>query len=611
MPVLANAPQMSAEHPGSAEVGFPKEQLAAGTLPYLSALARCSSREDVGAAVREHGPRAFGATTVELALMDRSLELHVMAVAGPELEHGQGARMTLDSPSPLARAARMGEVQVPSLSRLSDSGPRACALPLIAPDGRGVIGALGLSFQKPLDLSKPLYPLLFLAEETAWALERGKLIESERKMRHRAQRSVEMLTRLQTVTAGLLSARQPEDVADVIVATGVRELRAESGTMYLADGAGGPLVPIRHLGAGAPLDPTEAAGLVSTVIRTGKPVFIPSTTGEVEGVVQASRSWGGALAAVPIQPHDRPVGAIVFRFRDGREFPELERGVLAALAGQCAQALERAQLYAERTHEARLLQRHLLPTRLPTIPGVETAVRYRPFGDGSMVGGDFYDIFAVDGMRWGLTIGDVCGKGVPAASMTALVRHAIRALATSEDSPSEILRRVNEIILQESIDDAFCTVVQGFLWAADDHVRLRLTVAGHPRPILVSSSGGLSAVGVAGSLIGALEDPNLQDKEISLSVGEALVLYTDGVTEARSPEGLMVPDLIERAIGPVAGRSADDMADAVETAALEHQGGTNRDDMALLVVRAMNATTRRPEMTSRRRERGTDPGGRA
>jgi serine phosphatase RsbU (regulator of sigma subunit) len=522
--------------------------------------------------------------------MDRSLGLRLMAVAGPQLEHAQEAHISLDSSSPLARAARIGEVQVPSSARPSGPERASCALPLIAPDGHGVIGALGLSFRKTLDLSKTLPALLFLAEETAWALERGKLIESERKMRHRAQRSVEMLTRLQAVTAGLLGARHPEDVAEVIVTTGVRELEAESGTMYLADPAGGPATPILHLGVGAPLDPNEAAGITS-VIRTGRPMFVPSTSGDVESALQAGQPSGEALAALPIETQDGSVGAIVFRFRRGREFSELERSVLAALAGQGAQALERAQLYAERTEEAHLLQQHLLPRKLPTIPGVETAVRYQPFGDGSIVGGDFYDVFAVDSGRWGLTIGDVCGKGVPAASMTALVRHAIRALATSENSPAEILRRVNDIILQESSDGTFCTVVHGFLSSDGGPVRLRFAVAGHPRPILVKSSGRLTEVGVAGSLIGALPDPDLHDKEIALTAGDALVLYTDGVMEARSPEGRVASDLIEQAIGAVAGQSANGIADAVESAALDHQGGTNRDDMALLVLRVTNSET--------------------
>jgi serine phosphatase RsbU (regulator of sigma subunit) len=536
--------------------------------------------------VREHGPSAFGATTVELAVMDRSLGLRVTAVAGPQLEHPEGAHLALDSSSPLARAARTGENQVPSPPNLRT---RNCAIPLIAPNGQAVLGALGVSFGKPVDLSKTLPAFLFLAEETAWALERGRLIESERKMRHRAQRSVDVLTRLQAVTAGLLGARHPEDVAEVIVATGVRELKAESGTMYLADPAG-PATPILHLGAGAPLDPNEAAG-ITTVIRTGRPMFVPSPTGDDEDVFQAGLSSGEAMVALPIETQAGSVGAIVFRFRGGREFSELERSVLAALAGQGAQALERAQLYAERTREAHLLQRNLLPAKLPTIPGVETAVRYQPFGDGSIVGGDFYDIFPVDEERWGFTIGDVCGKGIPAASMTALVRHAIRALASSQSSPAQILRRVNDIILQQSIEVTFCTVVQGFLSTSRDRVRLRFAVAGHPRPILVSSSGRLSEVGAAGSLIGAIADPELRDEEVTLAAGEALVLYTDGVMEARSPEELVAPNLIERAIGSAAGRSADDMADAVESAALDHQGGTNRDDMALLVLRVTKPET--------------------
>lgn len=572
--------------PRGAEGPTAKGPVGGAELAFLTALARCSSREEVGAALRRLGPEAFGARTVELALREPSLELRVIAVAGPQAEHPEGSVIPLDSRSLLARAVRMGDVQLAPFDRRSERGAGRCTLPLVTPDGRGVIGSLGLSFPPGLGLSGSLQRLRYLAEETACALERGKLMESEKRMRHRAQRSLDMLMRLQAVTAGLCGARRPEDVADVVIGTGVRELRADSGTMYLAGPRGGPPLPIRRLGAGGAPDPEEP-GLVSEAMETARPVFVPS--GDLDGSFRREDgSTRGALAVIPIVPTDAAVGAIVFRFRDDREFPQLERGALAALAGQCAQALERAQLYAERTHEARLLQQHLLPRKLPSIPGVETAVRYRPFGDGSMVGGDFYDVFAVDGSTWGITIGDVCGRGIPAASMTALARHAIRAMATSEESPSRILNRVNDIVLEEALEDAFFTVVQGFLRTTGDRARLRFAVAGHPRPIRVDAAGGLSVVGSTGMLIGALRAPHLRDEEIELAPGEALVLYTDGFIEARSPQGHVATGLIEEAIGRAAGRSAEGIADAVERAVLEHQGGTHRDDMALLVLRIAN-----------------------
>ncbi|HSL67544.1 MAG TPA: PP2C family protein-serine/threonine phosphatase, partial [Actinomycetota bacterium] len=131
----------------------------------------------------------------------------------------------------------------------------------------------------------------------------------------------------------------------------------------------------------------------------------------------------------------------------------------------------------------------------------------------------------------------------------------------------------------------FCTVVQGFLSKAGDGMRLRFTVAGHPLPILMDASGRLRTIGTTGSLIGAFREAHLYDEEIVLREGEALILYTDGVVEGRSPDGRMQPDLIERTLGTLGGRSADQIADALEGAALEHQGGTNRDDMALLVMR--------------------------
>src|SRR5439155_23471108 len=126
------------------------------------------------------------------------------------------------------------------------------------------------------------------------------------------------------------------------------------------------------------------------------------------------------------------------------------------LARRAATAIDLARLYDERSRVARKLQESLLPPSLPEIPGLQVAVRYQAAGEGTEVGGDFYDVFATGDGAWAAVIGDVCGKGAEAAGLTGLARHTIRAVAMQERSPAAILGRLNEAMLDD--DDRFCTV---------------------------------------------------------------------------------------------------------------------------------------------------------
>src|SRR3712207_3444364 len=140
-------------------------------------------------------------------------------------------------------------------------------------------------------------------------------------------------------------------------------------------------------------------------------------------------------------------GCMGLGFPDAGAFDVADVDLLVAIARQGAQALERARLYEERAYVARTLQAGLLPRRLPPIDGLDVAVRYRPLGDGSEVGGDFYDLFDLDGSCWLVAVGDICGKGTAAAVLTGIVRSTVRALALRDRDPSAILDGVNAALL--------------------------------------------------------------------------------------------------------------------------------------------------------------------
>jgi PAS domain S-box-containing protein len=257
------------------------------------------------------------------------------------------------------------------------------------------------------------------------------------------------------------------------------------------------------------------------------------------------------------------------------------------LARRAALALDNARLYEERDQVARTLQRSLLPGALPDLPGVELAARYLAAGEGNEVGGDFYDCFATGGGDWALVIGDVCGKGAEAATVTALARYTLRAAAQHTRRPQAVLLELNEALLRQQLGYRFCTVLYASLTPRDDRVTVCVATGGHPLPLVLRAGGEVETTGSPGSLLGILGDPDITEHAIELWPGDALVLVTDGVTEATAADRVAGPGRLTALLERHAGAQAAAIAEAVERDALESQGGTARDDVAVLVARVL------------------------
>jgi len=289
----------------------------------------------------------------------------------------------------------------------------------------------------------------------------------------------------------------------------------------------------------------------------------------------------------PLRARGRTLGAITLGRWEGANYSPTDIALLEELARRAGMAIDNARLYEERSYIARTLQRSLLPPRLPDIPGVETAARYRAAGEGVEVGGDFYDVFETVDARFAVAVGDVCGKGAKAAAITSLARHTLRAAAMHERLPSEALLMLNEALRRQELDTDFCTVAYAHLRPTPSgEVALLLANGGHPPPLLLRSTGDVGPVGRPGTLLGVVPDPRLSDTALTLSPGDSLVLYTDGVTEASTPDGMFGSERLEELVRSCAGLRAAAIADVIERAVMDEQNGEARDDIAILVLRA-------------------------
>jgi PAS domain S-box-containing protein len=237
------------------------------------------------------------------------------------------------------------------------------------------------------------------------------------------------------------------------------------------------------------------------------------------------------------------------------------------------------------------LQAGLLPPTTPVVPGLDIATYYSAGGSGMSVGGDFYDVFRLAGDQWGVVIGDVCGKGAKAASVTSLVRYTARAAAAHGGEPVGVLHEMNAAVLEsgDGEDDRYCSAVYAPLDVGDGVVDVRACSGGHPSPLLVRTGGDVEQLCAGGQLIGLFEEYQTDCADVRLSAGDFLVLYTDGVTESRAPDGTLYGE--ERLAGVVAamaGRTAAEVADAV-VADLARWTDDPGDDVALVVLRASAA----------------------
>jgi sigma-B regulation protein RsbU (phosphoserine phosphatase) len=332
------------------------------------------------------------------------------------------------------------------------------------------------------------------------------------------------------------------------------------------------------------------------VLRTGQTeiLHVAPETASADGLVglvphQALCEEAAALRPVDVlglglTARGMTLGALIVLRGQGRGYDEDEIVEAERLANRAALALDSARLYEERSRVASALQASLLPPELPEISGIQVAARYRPAIEQLDVGGDFYDIHGA-GDDWLLTLGDVCGKGVDAAVLTGRARQSIRTAAHFERRPSELLSALNTVFYEDA-SDRFITVVCARLRPAPDgeSAEVELAVGGHAAPILLRADGQVRQLEATGTVVGVLPEAEYRSATVRLERGDTLLMFTDGVEEARGEDGFYGLDRLLSLLPTYAGAGADALCAAVEQDVVEHLAGRPHDDIALLAV---------------------------
>jgi sigma-B regulation protein RsbU (phosphoserine phosphatase) len=343
--------------------------------------------------------------------------------------------------------------------------------------------------------------------------------------------------------------------------------------------------------------PAEQAFCQRVIVAEGA-LFVDDARSDEQDGTGSTAGTGRlpAWAGVTVRgPGGAVVGALCVADHAPRRWGKQEATALLGLADVAAgefvlhRALEESrEQAAERASLAWTLQESLLPPWLPEIPGIDVAARYVAGGSEADVLGDFYDVFPSFRGSWGIAVGDVCGKGVPAAKSTALARYTLRAAAHRQTRPSVILADLNRTLLDlPTADPRFLTAVYATIRPTISGMSVQVSSAGHPLALVRRGDGRVHTIGRPGTVLGLLPDPELRDTRTQLRVGESLVLFTDGVTEARHPKdrGLFGDERLHAVVATARDQRAADLADAVRQAVLAFGGTPASDDTVVLVIK--------------------------
>jgi sigma-B regulation protein RsbU (phosphoserine phosphatase) len=330
-------------------------------------------------------------------------------------------------------------------------------------------------------------------------------------------------------------------------------------------------------------------GIIGHAAQTGQAILVPDVSKDPR-YVEANPETKSELA-VPLIYKDKVIGVLDLEHTRRGFFTDDHRRTMMTLAAQVAIAIENARLYEEIARQerrlerdlalARELQMRLLPQALPLLANLELAAKFVP---ARAIGGDLYDFIPYSLSRLGIVIGDVSGKGAPAAIYAALVSGILRSHAPIEPGPAEMLRAVNLSLAERRIEAQFVSIIYA-VWD-DEHQTLQVANSGLPRPIHVHA-GKNQVIEATGLPLGLFDDANYDEFAFKMKSGDMFVFFSDGILDARNRRGeLFGRGRVEQLVAECAGKSADCVVNSLFKAAAEHSAGVESfDDQTVVAIK--------------------------
>ncbi len=430
-----------------------------------------------------------------------------------------------------------------------------------------------------------------LHEETMrLARDREQALQSER----RAARRLEAFF---DISRSFSESLRLEETVAAVTRTAVELLEVDAAVLRMPEGRGEDLVPRSvHIP-----DPRLAPALEPILRR-------PQPTARLTGLglgrarralvldeVTAERLGGGhellvpflrrgsSAAVVPIVASGEVIAALTLVALDPARTMDADTvETLRSLAAQAALAIDNARLYQQQAGFADAMQRSLLPATPPVLPGIEVGSVYESSARLD-VGGDVFDYATLPDGRLAVVIGDVTGKGIDAAADMAMTKFVFRSLAREHPSPPDFLRAANEVVVDEVQEGKFVTMV--YVTLDPETGELACASAGHPNPRLVRSDGTVMELAASGLALGVARDQDYSEARERLEPGSVVVLFTDGVIEARRDGELYGHGRLDRVLCEHRELSAAELAKAVVDDARAFSGGDLADDSAVVVVK--------------------------
>ena len=323
-------------------------------------------------------------------------------------------------------------------------------------------------------------------------------------------------------------------------------------------------------------------GVVGRVLATRRPFICNDTERDARVSRRITRPEGiRSFMHVPLVVGERVYGLLSVNSATPRAFGERELRVVTELTRHAAVALQNALQFDQERHIAETLQQALLAEELPKVPGLEMAALYQAAA-GSGVGGDLYNVWRLPHGEVGVLLGDVSGKGVEAAGVTAMVRYMTEALGQHQRSPGGLLTELNELLCPRLADGSLVTAFIAVLHPAAD--TLRWSSAGHPPPLVVDAEGRSRWLEDPGPPCGVFHGVGYADHVEPFRLGDLLFAYTDGLIEARRGDRQFGEDNLRGALLEALGQPPRALARSVYAAARAWSDGRIADDVAIAVV---------------------------